>query len=94
MASYLITGVSRGLGVSPPCPPQQRPLLTQPQFEFLTQLSSNPANTVFGLVRDKAATDKKVKAELGSRANVHIVEADVTNYNALKVRQTSTYTPR
>ncbi|KAF1816828.1 NAD(P)-binding protein [Eremomyces bilateralis CBS 781.70] len=67
MASYLVTGVSRGLG-----------------FEFLKQLSNNSDNTVFGLVRDKAATDKKVKSELGERANVHILAADITNYDAVK----------
>ncbi|KAI1169862.1 NAD(P)-binding protein [Nemania sp. FL0916] len=67
MPSYVITGVSRGLG-----------------FEFLRQLSENPNNTVFGIVRDKATTDEKVSTELQGRSNIHILEADILNYNALK----------
>ncbi|KAF2712272.1 NAD(P)-binding protein [Pleomassaria siparia CBS 279.74] len=67
MSSYVITGVSRGLG-----------------WEFVTQLSSIPGNTVIGLVRNKAATDKRVSEELPGRANITILEADVTDYDALK----------
>ncbi|RDW56539.1 hypothetical protein BP6252_14110 [Coleophoma cylindrospora] len=65
MSSYLITGVSRGIG-----------------FEFLRQISADPNNTVVGLVRDKATTDKKV-AEL-NRQNIHIIQADLTDYDSLK----------
>ncbi|RYP89997.1 hypothetical protein DL770_003900 [Monosporascus sp. CRB-9-2] len=36
------------------------------------------------LVRDKAATEKKVAAELGDRPNVHILHADLTSYDGLK----------
>ncbi|KAH6647180.1 hypothetical protein BKA67DRAFT_695624 [Truncatella angustata] len=67
MPSYVITGVSRGLG-----------------FEFLRQLSANTDNTIFGLVRDKATTDSKVQAELSGRQNIHIIEADQTDHEALK----------
>lgn len=35
-------------------------------------------------MRDKAATEKKIAAELGNRANVHILYADLTNYATLK----------
>ncbi|KAI0407919.1 NAD(P)-binding protein [Xylaria palmicola] len=66
MPSYLITGVSRGIG-----------------FELLCQVSQNPDNVVVGLVRDKAATEKKVLAEL-NRPNIHIVQADLTDYDSLK----------
>ncbi|WYZ44934.1 hypothetical protein EsH8_VIII_000250 [Colletotrichum jinshuiense] len=66
MASYLVTGASRGLG-----------------FEFLRQLSNDPANIVIGLVRDKENTKKKVTTEL-KRDNVHILQADVTDYDAMK----------
>ncbi|KAI3327808.1 NAD(P)-binding protein [Xylariaceae sp. AK1471] len=66
MPSYLVTGVSRGIG-----------------FEFLRQLSADPSNLVVGLVRDKAATDKKVLAEL-NRPNIHIVQADLTDYDSLQ----------
>ncbi|KAI8634244.1 NAD(P)-binding protein [Xylariaceae sp. FL1651] len=52
-------------------------------FEFLRQLSANPDNTVVGLVRDKATTDKKVAEEL-NRPNIHIVQADVADYDSLK----------
>ncbi|EON98502.1 putative short chain dehydrogenase protein [Phaeoacremonium minimum UCRPA7] len=67
MSSYVITGVSRGIG-----------------FEFLNQISADSANTIIGLVRDKAATEKKINEELGSRSNVHIIQADITDYDALK----------
>ncbi|RDW71012.1 hypothetical protein BP6252_07575 [Coleophoma cylindrospora] len=67
MATYLITGVSRGIG-----------------FEFLRQLSSDSANKVIGLVRNKESTDKKIAAELGQRDNVYIFQADMTDYNSLK----------
>jgi hypothetical protein len=55
------------------------------QFEFLRQISSNPENTVVGLVRDKAATDKKIASELDNRQNIHIVQGDMTDYASLKV---------
>ncbi|GAM43057.1 carbonyl reductase [Talaromyces pinophilus] len=66
MSSWVITGVSRGLG-----------------FEFIRQLSENPSNTVFGLVRDKAAVEAKVAAEIG-RDNIHIIQADTTDPLALE----------
>ncbi|KPM37616.1 hypothetical protein AK830_g8975 [Neonectria ditissima] len=67
MSTYLITGVSRGIG-----------------FGFLRQISQDPANTVVGLVRDKAGTDKKIATELGELKNVHILQADLSNYDELK----------
>ncbi|KAK5193709.1 hypothetical protein LTR99_006061 [Exophiala xenobiotica] len=67
MASYVVTGVSRGIG-----------------WEFLSQLSANPKNTVIGIVRNKAATDKRITEELSDRSNISIVEADLTEYEALK----------
>ncbi|KAL4956630.1 NAD(P)-binding protein [Aspergillus filifer] len=53
-------------------------------FEFLNQLSNDQDNTVIGLVRDRAATESKVAAELGARANVHILQADLDKYTTLK----------
>ncbi|RKL38462.1 hypothetical protein BFJ72_g7273 [Fusarium proliferatum] len=43
-------------------------------------------NTVVGIVRDKSATITKISqdAELNRRSNIHVIEADLTNYNALK----------
>ncbi|TVY62922.1 putative oxidoreductase [Lachnellula suecica] len=67
MSSYLITGVSRGIG-----------------FEFLRQLSADTTNIVIGLVRNKDTTDQKIAAELGPRKNIHILQADLTNYASIK----------
>jgi NAD(P)-dependent dehydrogenase (short-subunit alcohol dehydrogenase family) len=53
-------------------------------FEFLRQISEDQKNLVIGLVRDKAATEKKIAAELGDRPNVHILHADLTKYATLK----------
>lgn len=44
----------------------------------------NSDNTVINLVRNKAATDKKLAEELGSPNNVHVFEADIADYNVLK----------
>lgn len=49
----------------------------------MQNLSSDPANTVIGLVRDLKATEAKV-AEL-HRDNVHIFKADLDDYDSLKV---------
>ncbi|KAI1632601.1 putative short chain dehydrogenase [Biscogniauxia mediterranea] len=53
-------------------------------FEFVKQISEDPKNLVIGLVRDKAATEKKVATELGPRSNVHILHGDLTSYASLK----------
>ncbi|KAG1754729.1 uncharacterized protein EDB91DRAFT_1095248 [Suillus paluster] len=49
-------------------------------FEFVNQLSADSGNTVFAIVRSKATATKL--AGLG-RPNVYIIEADITNTNAL-----------
>ncbi|KAK8133319.1 hypothetical protein PG999_001492 [Apiospora kogelbergensis] len=69
MPSYVIAGVARGIG-----------------YEFLRQISSDPNNTVIGTVRNKAETSKKVSedADLKDRSNIHLLEAELTNYEALK----------
>ncbi|KAI3327601.1 NAD(P)-binding protein [Xylariaceae sp. AK1471] len=68
MPSYVISGVSSGLG-----------------FEMVRQLSNHPENTLIGLVRNKAATDKKIAVELGDRRNIHILEiSDITAIDDLK----------
>ncbi|KAK6074995.1 hypothetical protein SCUP234_07994 [Seiridium cupressi] len=53
-------------------------------YEFLSQLSADPNNTVFGLVRDKAVADKKITTNFPDRKNIHIIQADVTDYEAVK----------
>jgi short-subunit dehydrogenase len=87
MPSYVVTGVSRGLGVSFTCPlPSRSKSVFYYQYEFLRQLSSDPENTVIGLVRDKPATDKKLPEELkGQLSKVHILQADITDYDTLKM---------
>ncbi|KAH4082577.1 hypothetical protein JI435_079230 [Parastagonospora nodorum SN15] len=65
MSSYVITGVSRGIGAA-----------------FLKNLASNPSNTVVGLVRSAADTEARI-AEWRT-PNVHILQADVTDYESLK----------
>ncbi|KFA50016.1 hypothetical protein S40293_05959 [Stachybotrys chartarum IBT 40293] len=67
MSTYVITGVSRGIG-----------------FELVKQISEDPNNLVVGVVRDKAATEKKVAEELGDRPNVRILHGDLTSHASLK----------
>ncbi|KFX96191.1 hypothetical protein V490_03476 [Pseudogymnoascus sp. VKM F-3557] len=52
-------------------------------YEFIRQLSDNPANTVIGLVRNKEETEARVAAEL-QRSNIHIIHGDLTDYESLK----------
>ncbi|KAL2151661.1 hypothetical protein VTH82DRAFT_6759 [Thermothelomyces myriococcoides] len=69
MPSYLITGISRGIG-----------------YEFLRQCSSNPNDTVIGIVRDKVRTLEKISKDpdLKGRGNIHILQADLVDYASLK----------
>jgi NAD(P)-dependent dehydrogenase (short-subunit alcohol dehydrogenase family) len=55
------------------------------QWEFLRQLSEDQDNIVVGIVRNKASTDKRVAEELRERSNITIVEADLTNFNSIRV---------
>ncbi|KAK2613114.1 hypothetical protein N8I77_000043 [Diaporthe amygdali] len=52
-------------------------------FEFLRQLSLNPANTVIGLVRNVKLVEAKAKTEI-NRSNVHIIHGDLNSYEVLK----------
>ena len=54
----------------------------RPQLEFVNQLSRNPSNVVFALVR-KLETSQRVTAI--NRPNIHILQADITNLSELKV---------
>ncbi|KAI1738245.1 hypothetical protein F4680DRAFT_467711 [Xylaria scruposa] len=73
MPSYVITGVSKGLG-----------------WEFLKQISSDPMNSVIGIVRNKPLVEKRVAEKLGSRRNITILAADVTKYDELKAAAADT----
>ncbi|KAF5602428.1 uncharacterized protein FSUBG_7735 [Fusarium subglutinans] len=55
-------------------------------YELTRQLSSHRSNTVVGIVRDKPATITKISRdeELNRRSNIHVIEADLTDYDALK----------
>ncbi|EDU49733.1 FabG Dehydrogenase with different specificities related to short-chain alcohol dehydrogenase [Pyrenophora tritici-repentis] len=53
-------------------------------FEFTKQLSSDPKNLIVGLVRNKSATEKKIKQELPTRSNIHILHADLSNHASIK----------
>ncbi|KAK4063871.1 hypothetical protein Trihar35433_8579 [Trichoderma harzianum] len=53
-------------------------------LEYVRQLSGDPSNTVVGLVRDKTATQQAIAQELPGRSNIHILQADITDYDALK----------
>lgn len=56
------------------------------KFEFLRQISQEPSNTVFSLVRRKTETLAIVAKELPDRRNIHIVEGDLTDFRSLQVR--------
>jgi hypothetical protein len=57
------------------------------QWEFMVQLSAHPDNVVIGIVRDKPTTDKKLAEHLPGRSNITILQADIGDYEALKVSQ-------
>lgn len=48
-------------------------------------MSDKSDNIVIGLVRNKQATVEKIERELSARKNVHIIQADINDYAALKV---------
>ncbi|KAJ5272376.1 NAD(P)-binding protein [Penicillium angulare] len=77
MPSYLITGVSKGIG-----DPQQ--------WEFFRQIALNPSNTVICLVRNKAETEKKVAEEFPTGNHLHIIQGDITDYASLQNAVTQT----
>ncbi|KAL4946311.1 hypothetical protein BDV06DRAFT_208787 [Aspergillus oleicola] len=59
-------------------------------WEFVRNLSSNPSNTVIGLVRNKLATDKRAAEELSDRRNIHFVQGDITDVPSLKAAAAET----
>ncbi|KAL2865883.1 uncharacterized protein BJX67DRAFT_389020 [Aspergillus lucknowensis] len=59
-------------------------------WAFLTNLSTNPDNTVIALVRNKAGTEKRVAEELVGRSNIHVVHADLNDYRSLETAAAET----
>jgi NAD(P)-dependent dehydrogenase (short-subunit alcohol dehydrogenase family) len=57
---------------------------------MVKQISEDPNNIVVGLVRDKAATKRKLEAELGARSNIHILHGDLTSHASLKAAAAAT----
>ncbi|TVY39606.1 hypothetical protein LSUB1_G003215 [Lachnellula subtilissima] len=56
-------------------------------YEFVRQFSHDSANTVIGIVRDKTATERQLRDD--GINNVSLFEADITDLDALKVRNLS-----
>ncbi|KAJ6111283.1 hypothetical protein N7486_003518 [Penicillium sp. IBT 16267x] len=75
MSSYLITGASRGLGVS------HYLLLSFDGFRIRSATRAG-SNTVIGLVRNKAAAEAKAKEQ--GLHHVHMVEAQYTDLASLR----------
>ncbi|PYH46711.1 NAD(P)-binding protein [Aspergillus saccharolyticus JOP 1030-1] len=60
-------------------------------WECFRQLASHADNTVIGLVRNKAETEKKVANEFPSgRERLHIIQGDITDYASLQTAATET----
>ncbi|KAL4861782.1 hypothetical protein BDV12DRAFT_207768 [Aspergillus spectabilis] len=59
-------------------------------WEFLLQISADPNNTVIGMVRNKAASEKRASEEIPSRKNVHIIQGDLDDYASLQSAATAT----
>ncbi|KAL6238511.1 hypothetical protein BDW75DRAFT_227941 [Aspergillus navahoensis] len=57
---------------------------------FLSNLSSNPSNTVIALVRNKAGTEKRIAQELAGRTNIHVIQADLNDYSTLETAAAET----
>lgn len=83
MAVYVVTGASRGLGVSPfiPKPTTYKATDIILQYALIKNLASGPSNTVIGLVRNKATTEARLAAD--KVTNVHILAADIIDQPAL-----------
>ncbi|TVY34157.1 putative oxidoreductase [Lachnellula occidentalis] len=53
-------------------------------FALLEQLSENADNVVLTIVRNKAATESKIAAELPGRKNIFVLQGDLTNVDSIQ----------
>lgn len=85
MPSYVITGASRGIGVSHALS-FLRCFFTffcfLSQLEFVRQLSADKRNTVIAVVRNEKTADQLLAIRT---ENIHILEADIVDHVALDV---------
>jgi hypothetical protein len=65
-----------------------RMLINICQFALFAQLSANPENVVITIVRNKAATQSKITAEIPGRKNITVIQGDLANLDSLKVSST------
>jgi NAD(P)-dependent dehydrogenase (short-subunit alcohol dehydrogenase family) len=72
------------------CIPHSKTRLTLTKWAFLSNISSNPENTVIAIVRNKPATEKRVAEELQGRSNIHVLYGDLTSYQSLQAAATDT----
>ncbi len=93
MPSYAVTGISRGLGVR-----SSNRFLSPAhacvsfQLGFVRALSANPANTVFAIVRSLSSADQlQDLVRSHKHDNIHIIEADNTDIQSIKVWTTVPY---
>ncbi|KAL4981035.1 hypothetical protein BDW66DRAFT_146806 [Aspergillus desertorum] len=60
---------------------------------FLSNLSSNPSNTIIALVRNKAGTEKRVAEELSGRTNVQGQKPDCPRRKLRQIHLFNLFTP-
>jgi NAD(P)-dependent dehydrogenase (short-subunit alcohol dehydrogenase family) len=65
-------------------------MLTLTKWAFLSNISSNPKNTVIAIVRNKLAMEKRVTKELQGRSNIYVLYGDLTSYQSLQAAATDT----